>query len=246
MDKPLQYGLIGFPLEHSFSPQYFGEKFRREDINAEYHAYPLSNINELNGLLSSDIDLRGLNVTIPYKSEVMQLLDEINPDAQAIGAVNCINIIDGKTLGYNTDIIGFTKSLTPMLQSQHTEALILGSGGSSKAVAFALNKLNIQYKIVSRRKGDGVIHYSELTEDIISSHKLIINTTPLGMYPDTGSFPALPYDAIGTQHLLFDLVYNPLKTMFLQLGEQCGASVKNGFEMLELQAEASWHIWNSG
>lgn len=244
MEQPEQYGLIGYPLEHSFSPRYFAEKFKRENINARYEAFPLANIEELKGLFTLHKNLKGLNVTIPYKAEVMQQLDEINADAQLVGAVNCIDLTNGKKTGYNTDIIGFTKSLVPLLKKQHTDALVLGSGGSSKAIVFVLNKLGINHKIGSRQNADGAIAYEDITEDIIAAHKLIINTTPLGMYPMVEECADISYSAISDEHLLYDLIYNPEQTMFLQKGALQGAQIKNGLEMLELQAEASWDIWN--
>lgn len=238
------YGLIGFPLEHSFSPGYFNTKFEREKIDAAYRAFPLENISELGTLLHTPY-LKGLNVTIPYKEQVIPLLDELHPDAADVRAVNCIHIKDGRTTGYNTDVIGFEKSLTPLLRAGMIAALVLGTGGAAKAVGFVLDKLGIEYQMVSRSKDDGAISYSEVTEAIIRHHQLIINTTPLGMHPGVEQYPSIPYDAVTPEHLLYDLVYNPPLTKFLELGRQKGAAIKNGHEMLVLQAEASWHIWNS-
>ncbi|OSZ82213.1 shikimate dehydrogenase [Chitinophagaceae bacterium IBVUCB1] len=237
------YGLIGYPLSHSFSPPYFAKKFAEQGIDADYKAYPLASIEELTALLNNNPSLQGLNVTIPYKQEVIPYLDAIDDAAKAIGAVNCITIKDGILAGYNTDWIGFTDSIHPLLQPDHTHALVLGSGGSSKAVVYALKQLGIQYNIVSRNGGN--YQYSQLTESIIQAHTIIINTTPLGMYPHTDNAPDIPYQFLTTSHLLYDLVYNPAETVFMQKGILAGATVKNGYEMLVLQAEASWRIWNT-
>ena len=243
---PAQYGLIGYPLQHSFSPAYFKMKFAANNIDATYELFPIEAISEFVELLYSSPELSGLNVTTPYKESVIRYLDQMDPVAVAIDAVNCIVIRNGKTKGYNTDATGFKKSLNPLLKSQHTSALILGTGGSSKAVAYALTQLGIPFQKVSRVKTEGVLSYEELSGDVISHHKLIINTTPLGMYPHIDEVPPLPFDHITEQHLLFDLIYNPEETKFLAMGREKGAAVKNGFEMLQLQAEASWEIWNHG
>jgi shikimate dehydrogenase len=237
------FGIIGYPLSHSFSPAYFKKKFEAGHIDAAYNAFPLGNIEELPALLEKNNKLHGLNVTIPYKESVIKYLDETDVMAGTIGAVNCIAIKSGRTKGYNTDVIGFEKSLAPLLQSHHRHAFILGTGGASKAVAFVLNKLGISFQKVSREL-TGALHYDDITPELIKHHTLIINTTPLGMYPNTDTFPKLPYEAIGRQHLLYDLIYNPEETKFLSLGEKQGAVIKNGFEMLEIQAEESWRIWN--
>ncbi|WP_276133316.1 shikimate dehydrogenase family protein [Polluticoccus soli] len=237
------YGIIGYPLGHTFSPGYFTKKFADEGIDAVYKSFPLEQITELPELLQQQTELRGLNVTIPYKEAVLQYLDETDAAAKAVGAVNCIHITDGNTKGYNTDIIGFEQSLLPLLQPHHRRALVLGTGGAAKAVAYVLNKLGIDYRKVSRSGQPEVVSYDDLTPELISAHTLIINTTPLGMYPDIYSFPPIPYDAIGAEHLLYDLIYNPAETRFLSLGKANGATVKNGMEMLHLQAEASWQIW---
>jgi len=238
------YGLIGYPLEHSFSPEYFNNKFKKENIDAEYRAFPLGLINEYKPLLLAHPNIAGLNVTIPYKSEIIAQLDDIDTDAAVVKAVNCIRFTGSKTIGYNTDIIGFAQSLSPLLQPYMTSALVLGSGGSSKAVQFVLNKLGIEFKVVSRAKKGDCITYDDLDTKQVEQHKLIINTTPAGMFPDVDDCPPIPYRAITGKHLLFDLIYNPAATKFLQLGEQQGAATKNGQEMLELQAEASWTVWN--
>lgn len=238
------YGLIGYPLTHSFSPAYFNNKFEKQGIDATYRAFPLAHINDLPALIEQHSDLEGLNVTIPYKELVIPYLDAIDPAAKTIEAVNCIRIKNGVRTGYNTDYKGFLDSLKPLLKHQHTQALILGSGGASKAIQYALQQLGIMYRLVSR-SGENDYTYLQLTDDIIDSHKLIINTTPLGMYPNTDASPLIPYHAIGYQHLLYDLVYNPTETKFLLMGKKQRAAIKNGYEMLTLQAEASWNIWTS-
>lgn len=239
------YGLIGFPLGHTFSPAYFNTMFAREEIDAEYKAFPIASVSELHQLLELYPHLSGLNVTTPYKEQVIPLLDECDNIAATIGAVNCIKITEGKTKGFNTDIIGFEQSLLPWLEPDMDKAILLGTGGAARAVRYVLDKNKVSYTSVSRVEKDGVLSYTELTDEIIESHKLIINTTPLGMYPFTESYPPIPYGALGPQHLLYDLVYNPEFTTFLQKGKQEGAMIKNGLQMLELQADASWAIWNS-
>ena len=240
---PASYGLIGYPLTHSFSPAWFTEKFAKEGIDAIYKAYPLERIQIIEDLLAN-YPLRGLNVTIPYKHRVMQYLDEIDETAKAVGAVNCIDIRHGIKKGYNTDVIGFEKSLTPLLLPHHTKALVLGTGGAAQAVNYVLDKLGISRTSVSRGEREGVITYEDLTEETIAEHTLIINTTPVGMSPETDAAPPIPYAAITEKHLLYDLIYNPAETKFLHLGKQQGATTKNGHEMLVLQAEASWDIWS--
>ena len=241
---PAQYGLIGYPLEHSFSPAYFKMKFMSQHIDAVYELFPLETISGFTGLLESHPGLEGLNVTTPYKEAVMPSLHQLDEVAREIGAVNCIAIKNGKTKGYNTDAMGFEKSLNPLLKPQHNHALILGTGGSSKAVAYALTQLGIPFQKVSREKSEGTLTYSELSADIISHHKLIVNTTPSGMYPNVDAVPPFPFDHVSSHHLLFDLIYNPEETKFLVMGRERGAVTKNGFEMLQLQAEASWGIWS--
>ncbi|HMQ06943.1 MAG TPA: shikimate dehydrogenase [Saprospiraceae bacterium] len=237
-----KYGLIGYPLSHSFSPGYFKEKFKKEGIrNAEYKPYPLKSLQEFNELM--EIGLTGLNVTIPYKESIMPYLDELDEVSAAIGAVNTILFQEGKLYGYNTDAYGFEQSVMQLLQnSPVNSALVLGSGGSSKAVIWVLNHLGIKTRIISRQHN--YIRYDELDPDFISDHRLIVNTTPLGMYPDIEAFPPIPYNGIGHQHFCFDLVYNPEKTIFLQLSERRGARISNGLNMLKLQANKSWEIWN--
>jgi shikimate dehydrogenase len=242
-------GLIGYPLSHSFSVKYFSEKFSREGIRGfEYRNYPIQSVQALKPLIQEEKDLIGLNVTIPHKEKVMFLLDEIDQEAAQIGAVNTIRITrtSGKIhlKGYNSDACGFRESLLPLLGGGHRHALVLGTGGASKAVTYALEQLGIGYQYVSRDPAEGQLHYLDLCYAIIKKHTLIINTTPLGTYPDTSAFPNIPYDLVTSGHILYDLVYNPPETEFLRLGRQKGATVKNGHEMLILQAEKSWEIWN--
>jgi len=239
------YGLIGFPLTHSFSVKYFTEKFKRESItDCVYKNFPIESIEDLSTLLKTE-SLSGLNVTIPYKESVIEYLDTVDETAQAIGAVNCIKFTDGKLIGYNTDVFGFCESLKKYLGDTHPKTLILGTGGSSKAVAYALDQLNIHYTFVSRRKKAEWLTYHDLTKDIINDHKLIINTSPIGMYPDTESSPALPYEYLTSDHYLYDLIYNPEETLFLSQGAGHDTHIKNGLEMLYLQAEKNWEIWHS-
>jgi shikimate dehydrogenase len=257
------FGLIGYPLSHSFSKNYFAEKFRNEKISdAAYQNFPLENISSFPELVNSNPDLRGLNVTIPHKKSIIKFLDEISPEAKETGAVNCIKIASGKLKGYNTDYIGFLRSLKKYLQPHHAHALILGTGGSSKAVQFALKMLNIKMQFVSRTKTTTALSYAEMNKEIIEQHTLIINTTPLGMASSgrttpsrptaTASsggsageiYPDIPYRHVSSKHLLFDLIYNPAETLFLQKGKAHGATIVNGLEMLQIQAEESWKIWN--
>jgi shikimate dehydrogenase len=240
-----KYGLIGYPLSHSFSKKYFTEKFERESIqDHEYDLFPIDKITQLPLLLQAEIDLKGLNVTIPYKEQVIPFLDELTEVVKEIQACNCIRILNGKLIGYNTDVIGFEKTLERKLSNHHQRALVLGTGGAAKAVHYVLSKKGIEYLEVSRTKVDGSITYQEIGEQVISSHTLIINTTPLGMYPNIEEAPNLPYHLLSDQHYLYDLVYNPTKTKFLLEGETRGAVIENGADMLVIQAEASWDIWN--
>ncbi len=240
------YGLIGFPLMHSFSQKYFNEKFQREGItDCNYEVYPLQSVHELNGIIKGNPNLLGLNVTIPYKQLIIHHLNSAKEIPFGLRACNCIKIKDGKTYGYNTDITGFEKSLLPLLKPYHNSALILGNGGAAAAVKFVFDKLNIPYKIVSRKIHDGAgLTYGDLNKTIIEENKLIVNTTPLGTFPNINECPEIPYQFLTPEHFLYDLVYNPEKTLFLQKGEAHGASIKNGYEMLVLQAEESWRIWN--
>ncbi len=241
-----KFGLIGYPLTHSFSEKYFAGKFEKEEIeDCNYSLFPLENIEDVRFLFEVEKDLHGLNVTIPYKETVIEYLDDLDETAQKIGAVNCIKIDEIQKVGYNTDYAAFRDSLKPLLKQHHKKALILGTGGASKAVNYALQELNIQPVFVSRNKLENNFIYSELNGDIISEFPVIINCTPTGMYPDINISPALPYHLLSKNNLLFDLIYNPEKSLFLQQGEKQGCIVKNGLEMLELQAEYAWEIWNT-
>jgi len=235
------YGLIGYPLSHSFSKGFFAEKFAKENIkDCIYETFPIPSIEEFTTLP----DVSGLNVTIPYKEVVIPYLDELSPAAAEIQAVNCIRFVDGVKTGFNTDAIGFRRSLEPLLKAHHTKALVLGTGGAAKAVQYVLNALDIPYKLVSRKATHKAMAYSELRPDVMEEYTLIINTTPLGMYPNVDAAPEIPYEYLTSQHLLYDLIYNPAVTSFLKQGADKGAATKNGHEMLILQAEASWEIWN--
>ena len=242
------FGLIGKPLGHSFSVAYFTKKFSEEEINAEYRNFPLERVSDFELLVKNESDLAGLNVTVPYKQKIIPYLDALADTARNIQAVNTICFCRKKGIrvlvGHNTDVIGFEQSLSEHLKVHHTSALVLGSGGSSKAVVFVLEKLGIEVHLVSRKEGDGRITYAQLEDNLVERSPLIINTTPLGMHPETNSFPDIPYDSISSNHLLFDLVYNPEKTRFLSLGEEKGATIVNGSDMLVYQAKASWEIWN--
>lgn len=241
------YGLIGYPLEHSFSAKFFNKKFEDEGINEYYELFPIPRISDLGNLIASQPELRGLNVTIPYKEQILPLLSEIDYEAREIGAVNVVKIDkDSKKLkGFNTDAIGFRRSIEPLLNEDMTKALILGTGGASKAVAYILKTLGKDITFVSRKSSSFAISYDELSEDIISDNLIIINTTPLGMWPDIKKAPAIPYEYLTPRHLCFDLIYNPEITEFMRLSAQRGARVKNGMEMLYGQALAAWEIWNS-
>tara|TARA_Y100000817_G_scaffold163780_1_gene127945 strand:+ start:56 stop:796 length:741 start_codon:yes stop_codon:yes gene_type:complete len=243
----IKLGLIGYPLVHSFSKKYFNEKFDNENIkNVSYQNYELKNINELKSLIKRNSDLRGLNVTIPYKEKVIKYLDKIDEKYLNIGAVNVIKIIDNKLFGINTDYEAFKITLKEWLDNSfNSKALILGTGGSSKSVSLALKELNIDHNFVSRKKRKNVFSYEELLDiKIFSNYKLIINTTPLGMYPKINLLPNIPYRLITKNYYLYDLVYNPETTKFLEKGKRKGAKIKNGLEMLHLQAELSWNYWN--
>ncbi|MGN6566908.1 MAG: shikimate dehydrogenase family protein [Flavipsychrobacter sp.] len=239
------YGIIGYPLSHSFSPAYFMKKFASQGVDATYTAYPLRIIGDYPALLKIHPELRGLNVTLPYKETIMSYLDELDDAARMIGAVNCISIKNGVQKGYNTDVTGFEKSLLPLLKRHHTQALILGTGGSSKAVAYVLRKLGIPHMKVSRTPKGNMLGYEQVSVDVMRQYKLIINTTSAGMYPHMDDAPVIPYHLIDKQHLLYDLIYNPTETKFLRQGKEQGAAIKNGYEMLQLQADASWDIWNA-
>lgn len=243
MEHIRQFGLIGYPLKHSFSPSYFADKFERENISdAEYKLYELSEITEFADLKKKN--LLGLNVTIPYKEEVIHYLDELSEEATEIGAVNTIKFVNGKLFGYNTDTYGFESSLKSFYgDSKPANALVLGSGGASKAICYTLQKLDINFRIVSRKSI--YLTYDELDKSYFEGSLLIVNTTPLGTWPEIEKCPLIPYDLINSDHLLYDLVYNPEETKFLSNGRLNGAKTKNGQDMLKLQAEKSWEIWNS-
>lgn len=240
-----RYGLIGRKLGHSFSEKFFGEKFETEKIDASYRPFQLATITELPALLENTPGLKGFNVTIPYKEEVMAYLDSIDREAEEVGAVNCVKITDGKLRGYNTDVFGFRNSLIGFIGDSRPSAIVFGTGGAAKAVTHVLQKLGIDYISVSRGGKDGAMTYEDMAAapGIVSSHKLLVNTTPLGMYPDVDAAPDIPYEAVTPDHYLFDLVYNPAETLFLKKGKSRGAHTINGYEMLVGQAERSWDIW---
>lgn len=245
-----KFGLIGFPLGHSFSQKYFTEKFLVEHIHdCIYQNFPLKDINELPGLLMNEHDLCGLNVTIPHKSDVIRFLDSISPDAGEIGAVNVIKIgrKAGKAhlSGFNSDVYGFTGSIMPYLRNMSGNALVLGTGGSSKAVCYSLRKIGMNVTSVSRRQQPGTITYQDINKELLDKTEVIVNTTPLGMFPDIEGKPELDYDLLGSRHILYDLVYNPELTAFLKEGKAKGCTVVSGLRMLHLQAEKSWEIWNN-
>ncbi|WP_219225079.1 shikimate dehydrogenase family protein [Pedobacter antarcticus] len=244
------FGLIGYPLGHSFSKKYFTEQFQREKItDSSYELFPLENINEIAGLLDTQSGLKGLNVTIPYKLQVMPFLDELDLAAEKIGAVNCISITEsaGKRhlKGYNTDAYGFECSIKPFLQPHHTHALILGDGGAAQAVKYVLDNLGVSWKSVLRKPAEHALLYSDLNAELMNQYQIIINTTPLGTFPAIETAPEIPYEFLTGEHLAYDLVYNPEITTFLRLAAEKGAAIKNGKEMLELQADRSWYIWNN-
>ena len=273
------YGLIGYPLGHSFSRKFFTEKFEKEGIDAQYLNFEIPSIEEFPDIIKNNPKLRGLNVTIPYKQQVMQYLDEISEEAKAIGAVNVVRIerpspqpspimgretmrnagnkpdglpikgdmsegLRGSLIGYNSDVIGFVESIRPLLKAHHKKALILGTGGASKAIRYGLEKkLGMKTLFVSRSAREGMITYEEVTAEVLKEYEVIVNCSPVGMYPHVDECPALPYEAMNENNLLYDLVYNPLETLFMKKGAEQGATVKNGLEMLHLQAIASWKFW---
>lgn len=243
-----KFGLIGYPLGHSFSKNFFNQKFHSENIDAEYVNFEIPTISELPRILQNNHDLAGLNVTIPYKEQVIPYLDELSPDAKAIGAVNVIKFRRQKgklkLIGYNSDIIGFVDSLEPLLEAHHKKALILGTGGASKAVFHGLKKLGIEAKFVTRKAKEGMFTYEDLTPEVMNEYKVIVNCTPVGMYPRANEYPNIPYECLTPKHLLYDLLYNPDTTLFMKKGADRGAVTKNGLEMLLLQAFAAWDIWN--
>ena len=244
-----KYGLIGYPLGHSFSRNFFNEKFNSENIDAEYINFEIPTIDEILKIVVSNPELNGFNVTIPYKEQIIEYLDEIDDDAKEIGAVNVVKVehYGGKIklTGYNSDYVGFSQSIEPLLESRHNKALVLGTGGASKAIDYALRKMGIETLFVSRsRHDDRTITYSEITPEIINEYKLIVNCTPVGMYPKADECPDIPYELLTPEHLLYDLHYNPNTTLFMKKGSDYGAVVKNGLEMLLLQAFVAWDIWN--
>ncbi len=244
-----KYGLIGYPLGHSFSKNYFNQKFLDENMDAVYENYEIASIDSLLEIVDSNPELRGLNVTIPYKEKVISFLDNISPEARAIGAVNVIKVEHNgnETVlkGYNSDVIGFTQSIHPQLENYHKKALILGTGGASKAIDFGLKSLGLETVFVSRYERPGTILYSDVTPDVVKEYNVIVNCTPCGMYPHVDECPQLPYEAMDSHNLLYDLIYNPDETLFLKKGKAQGASTCNGLEMLLLQAFASWDFWNN-
>lgn len=245
MDK---YGLIGYPLGHSFSVNYFNQKFADEGIDAKYINFEITDVDQIIEVVSANPELKGLNVTIPYKERVIEFLDQLSPEARAIGAVNVIRVThDGGKIhmkGFNSDVIGFTQSIEPMLESYHKKALVLGTGGASKAICYGLKSLGVEPVCVSRYERPETICYKDITADVIQEYNVIVNCTPVGMFPRSNDCPQLPYEALDDKNILYDLVYNPDTTLFMKKGAERGAQVKNGLEMLLLQAFASWEMWN--
>lgn len=243
-----KYGLIGYPLKHSFSIGYFNEKFKSEGIDAEYINFEIPDIKDFTTIIDQNPNLCGMNVTIPYKEQVIPFLDELDKDTAAIGAVNVIKIIRQKgkvkLVGYNSDIIGFSQSIKPLLKEHHKKALILGAGGAAKAIFHGLKNLGVEGTYVSRTKEPGKLTYEELTPEIMAENTIIVNCTPVGMFPNDAFCPDIPYELLTPHHLLYDLIYNPDTTLFMKKGAQKGAKTKNGLEMLLLQAFAGWEIWN--
>lgn len=237
------YGLIGYPLKHSFSKAFFTDKFRRERVNADYRNYELEDIESLRDILSGNASLKGFNVTIPYKKAIIGLLDEIDEEAARVGAVNTVKICAGRLKGYNTDVHGFVESIRPYILPRHKKALVLGTGGASAAVCFGLEKLGLEHRTVSRTKCKADFTYDELTPELIGRFQVIVNATPLGTFPVTDACPDIPYEGIDSRHLCMDLVYNPAETLFLKKAASNGAATLNGLEMLHLQAEKAWEIW---
>ncbi|MGL5937606.1 MAG: shikimate dehydrogenase family protein [Phocaeicola sp.] len=244
-----KYGLIGYPLGHSFSKEFFNQKFEAEHISATYQNFEIKNAEEMLQIIANEPKLVGLNVTIPHKEQVIPLLDELSEEAAAIGAVNVIQVIRQKEkirlIGHNSDVVGFYNSIEPLLKDHHQKALILGTGGASKAVLYGLKKLGFSCTFVSRTSKEGALTYAELTPELIKEYTVIVNCTPVGMYPKTEECPQIPYEALTSDHLLYDLLYNPDITLFMKKGAKQGATVKNGLEMLLLQAFDAWNIWES-
>lgn len=243
-----KYGLLGYPLGHSFSKTFFNQKFESEKIDAEYINFEIPSIKEIKNVLKENPELKGLNVTIPYKEQVIPFLDDIDEDARQIGAVNVIKITKGlfgikRLKGYNSDVIGFKRSIEPLLNVSHRKALILGTGGAAKAVFQGLKQLGVGATMVSRSEKEFCITYNQITPKIMSQYTVIVNATPVGMFPNEDACPDIPYDLLTPDHLLYDLLYNPDETLFMKKGKEKGAVVKNGLEMLLLQAFAAWEIW---
>ncbi|MGN0232854.1 MAG: shikimate dehydrogenase family protein [Bacteroidaceae bacterium] len=241
MDK---YGIIGFPLGHSFSRDYFTRKFQKEQIDAEYINFEIPSADLLPEIVRSNPELKGLNVTLPYKEAVIPMLDDMSDEAREIGAVNVIQVRDGRLKGFNSDIIGFMDSMRPLLKPWHRHALILGTGGASCAIRVGLQRLGLDWTHVSRTSAPDRLTYADLTEDVMSRCQVIVNCSPVGMFPHVDSCPDIPYHLLSCRHLLYDLVYNPQTPLFLKRGAERGAVVKNGLEMLHLQALASWEFWH--
>lgn len=238
------FGLIGYPLGHSFSQGYFTEKFKSLGLHDhQYQNFPIADLSAFPELIAQHPQLCGLNVTIPHKQNIIPYLHVLDDQAAAVGAVNCIRIDNGKLTGFNTDVDGFKMSIKPFLENHYERALILGTGGAAKAVAYVLRQWGIPFHFVSRQKGVDAVAYTDINADSIAHYKLIINTTPMGMFPDAAAAPELPYEALSPSHFLYDLIYNPEETKFLQLGKLAGAKTMNGMSMLRLQAEKSWEIW---
>ena len=241
-----RYGLIGFPLTHSLSQQYFTQKFIDQGIeDCVYERFSIPSITDLHDILKTYPDLCGFNITIPYKKEVLAFLTERSKAVEEVGACNCVKIIDGQLIGYNTDVIGFENSLIPFLKPTHNKALVLGTGGAALAIVYVLQKLGIDFNYVSRTATSGQFAYNDLDASVLATHTLIINTTPLGIFPNIEACPAIPYDLLTPEHHLFDLTYNPALSTFLTKGMQMGATIQNGQQMFVEQAEQSWRIWNS-
>jgi shikimate dehydrogenase len=241
------YGLIGYPLSHSFSQIYFTQKFQNENIlDCRFDLFPIEQVEQFCLLLKENESIKGLAVTIPFKEQILPFLTELDSNAHKIEAVNCITFSSDGLKGYNTDVIGFEKSISPILQPHHKKALILGSGGSSKAVAFVLEKLGIEYLIVSRNDNNlsNFLSYADINEELMSRYNVVVNCTPVGQFPNNNNQHDIPYQFVNDQHLFFDLIYNPSETVFLKLASLKGAITKNGREMLEIQAEENWKLWN--
>jgi len=245
MKKSKKFGLIGKNIDYSFSKKYFLEKFKKENLDYTYSNFDIVNISEIESILQNN-SISGYNVTIPYKEEIIKFLDEIDEVAKDIGAVNTIKKIDNKNIGFNTDSIGFEKSLIPLIENKIPKnALILGSGGASKAVKYVLKKLKINYSTVSRKEGKSEFVYENLNEVILNKFKMIINCSPVGTFPNINNCPNIPYEFLTKDHILYDLVYNPIESLFLKKGRKLGCKTKNGLEMLEIQANESWSVWNN-